>query len=91
MRVEVITEREQRHVAWAPFTVRLGDKVLLEGNPLRLGDRAVEAIVVHIGPGSPPARRVLAILEHFGSGPYGEPWDSVEMEVELTDEEEEGG
>lgn len=94
MRVVVQVSPVLAYPALAPPTVRLGDRVLLEGNPLRPGDPDVEGIVVHIGPGSVPARRVIEVLEQYGTGPYGEPWGSeaedVEVEVELTDEEEGG-
>jgi hypothetical protein len=74
MRVVVQVGAELAFPAWAPETVRLGDRVLMEGNPLRPGDRDVEGVVVHIGPGSVPARRVIEVLERYGCGPLGEEW-----------------
>jgi hypothetical protein len=78
MRVMVEVAGALRFPALAPPTVKIGDRVLVEGNPLRLGDQDVEGVVVEIGPGSVPARRVLEVLEP----------EEVELEVELTEEGE---
>src|SRR5262245_61809379 len=63
--MRVVVQRagdEKVLTAWGPLTLKLGDRVVVEGSPLRPWERPFEAEVVEIGPGSLPVRRVLEVL-----------------------------